>query len=120
MEQLSKSLLILSEKIKELLTSYSRLLEDNEILKNRISTLEFDVSALKYSLEEKKKLLEDKNQDVVFVSMVVDDLLEDISRLNHNDSLSVVLKNNKDNFNNLSENVFFDVKENSNHLVESL
>lgn len=118
MEQVSKSLLILSEKIKALLTSYSRLLEDNEILKNRISALEFDISALKYSLEEKRDLLEDKNQDVVFVAMIIDDLLEDISRLNDNTSSPFVLKNESSD---LVNNHFFDLHEhNEDHSVGSL
>jgi hypothetical protein len=81
MEHLSKSLLVLSEKIKTLLVAHAQVLKDNEVLKNRIFLLEGELSALRFSLEEKRNLLEVKDEDSLFVAMMIDDLLESVSRI---------------------------------------
>ena len=86
--------MILNERIKLLLTSYSEKLKENELLKEQISLLEKDFSDLKASLNEKKELLEDKNDDTIFVSMLIDDLLAELSVYsnNFNKSEGILLK----------------------------
>lgn len=105
MEHLSKSLLILSEKVKTLLIFYSNLLKENELLKNKVFLLEGDLAALKISLEEKRDLLDGQSEDTIFVSMLIDDLLESISHIHKNNNSFVFNKDLKD----LHEEVLIEV-----------
>lgn len=83
MENLSSSLLILSEKIKIILHSYSEILKENELLKNKILLLENDITKMRLALEQKRDLLDAKDEDAIFVSMLIEELLEGISSLEY-------------------------------------
>jgi hypothetical protein len=110
MDHLSKQLLVLSEKIKTLLFSYSEILKENDFLKNRISLLENDLSSLKHSLEEKKEMLNSKDEDSIFVSILIDELLEEFSHYNYKVNDSVLIKDPTN-----SSILSFDLKKNSNN-----
>ncbi len=87
MEVVSKSFLQLSERIKMLISSYNSLLKNNEELKNRVALLEGELLFLKKTLEEKKFLLNEKEEDSIFVSMLIDDLLNSVGDINKRDLL---------------------------------
>jgi hypothetical protein len=104
MEKISQSIIKLNEKIKLLLISYNNIIQENKVLNDKIFKLENELSNLKASLEEKKNLLNGNDQDTIFISMLIDDLLESLNKINNEQFL--LMRDVDGNVNNNLHNIY--------------